>query len=187
MPVICPCGRKVRLEREHLGTCWECRGRWDACPFCGEFKKIESKRCQACRTKQQREQPRWCACGTFLDEQTWSHRSRRKFSYQCNRCVAKEVTQRNLVIKADVFAHYGGICECCGETNLILLTLDHKNDDGNEHRKALGGSGGAWFYRWVRKNGFPDFLRILCFNCNIGRYRNGGACPHEEERLKLAA
>ena len=27
---------------------------------------------------------------------------------------------------------------------------------------------------------FPDFLQILCFNCNCGRNRNGGICPHME-------
>lgn len=34
-------------------------------------------------------------------------------------------------------------------------------------------------YRWLKKQGFPkgDF-RVMCFNCNLGRQRNGGECPH---------
>ena len=27
----------------------------------------------------------------------------------------------------------------------------------------------------------PDTIQILCFNCNCGRARNGGICPHETD------
>lgn len=30
--------------------------------------------------------------------------------------------------------------------------------------------------------GFPAEYQILCFNCNIGRSRNGGRCPHAMPR-----
>ena len=27
---------------------------------------------------------------------------------------------------------------------------------------------------------FPEGFQILCFNCNAGKHRNGGRCPHEQ-------
>jgi hypothetical protein len=29
------------------------------------------------------------------------------------------------------------------------------------------------------KQGFPDGFQTLCFNCNVGKYKNGGVCPHQ--------
>lgn len=34
-------------------------------------------------------------------------------------------------------------------------------------------------YRSLKRRGFPkDRFRLLCANCNLGRYLNGGVCPH---------
>jgi len=43
-----------------------------------------------------------------------------------------------LRIKREVIGHYGGKCACCGENCVDFLVLDHKNDDGNAHRKTAG-------------------------------------------------
>ena len=86
--------------------------------------------------------------------------------------------------RAAVFAHYGQVCVCCGETEEMFLTVDHPNNDGNEHKKVVGSQG---IYRWLVKNGFPDGFRILCYNCNSGRWRNGGECPHEVARRQAVA
>jgi hypothetical protein len=72
-------------------------------------------------------------------------------------------------------------CACCGEKNFGFLTLDHVNQDGAEHRRLVGRSNGV--YLWIIKKGFPPGFQVLCYNCNLGRARNGGVCPHEEERL----
>lgn len=80
-----------------------------------------------------------------------------------------------------VLDHYGPRCACCGEENLLFLTVDHINNDGAEHRRKGTGKVSLAFYRWIIKNDFPDDLRILCFNCNCGRQRNGGICPHVTE------
>lgn len=68
-------------------------------------------------------------------------------------------------------------CECCGETRIEFLALDHKNGGGNRHRKSLGGN--QMVYREVRRLGFPDGYRVLCHNCNtsLGHY---GYCPHQK-------
>lgn len=99
----------------------------------------------------------------------------------------KHASDRARRVRADVIHHYGGFCVCCGESNLKFLTLDHIYGNGGAHRRATNTRGGTRYYYWVRANGFPDFLRVLCYNCNLATYRNGGICPHEEARLKLVA
>lgn len=51
-----------------------------------------------------------------------------------------------------------------------------------------GGSGlASTIWRYIRKHGAaPGQYRVLCHNCNQGRYFNGGTCPHEDERRALA-
>lgn len=85
----------------------------------------------------------------------------------------KRATLRKLCITA-----YGGespSCNCCGETVYEFLVIDHKNNDGNIHRKTV--STGA-FYGWLKKNNFPDGFQILCHNCNMSK-SSYGTCPHE--------
>jgi hypothetical protein len=86
-----------------------------------------------------------------------------------------------------VFDHYGRKCICCGEEELLFLTLDHIDNNGAAHRKEIGtknskhGCNGTAFYRWVVQNNYPDFLQTLCSNCNHGKHRNGGECPHKKQ------
>jgi hypothetical protein len=86
-----------------------------------------------------------------------------------------------------VFDHYGRKCICCGEEEILFLTLDHIDNDGAAHRKeikaknAKKGPDGIAFYRWVVQNNYPSFLQTLCSNCNTGKHRNGGHCPHKKQ------
>lgn len=80
----------------------------------------------------------------------------------------------------EVLDHYGRTCQCCGEADERFLTLDHTNNDGAEHRREVGSSGQA-VWRDLRKRGWPPGFQTLCFNCNLGKQRNGGVCPHQEE------
>ena len=80
---------------------------------------------------------------------------------QRERCKAKNRKAREEVLK-----HYGGACECCGENKYEFLTLDHKNNDGAEHRRKIGG-GGVRLAHWLRANGLPDIVRVLCWNCHM--------------------
>ena len=79
-----------------------------------------------------------------------------------------------------VYAYYGGQCECCGEKEPRFLTVDHINDDGCIERKKGVYTNGSQFYRYIVQCNFPDYYRLLCFNCNLGRAKNGGICPHKE-------
>jgi len=80
--------------------------------------------------------------------------------------------------KNEVISGYGGKCNCCGETNIIFLTVDHVNNDGAEQRRFNRSESGNSLYRKIVKNNFPAEYQILCYNCNIGKYHNKGVCPH---------
>ncbi len=80
-----------------------------------------------------------------------------------------------------VFCHYGEKCTCCGETEPLFLTIDHVNNDGAAHRRSMPDgryATGERMYRWLRDNDFPAGFQVLCMNCNLGKQRNGGVCPH---------
>lgn len=84
-----------------------------------------------------------------------------------------------LKLKAEVFEHYGKMCECCEEFRVEFLELDHINGGGQKHRKQLNNKGGKNFYVWLRTQGWPTGYRVLCSNCNqaLGAY---GYCPHHK-------
>lgn len=79
-------------------------------------------------------------------------------------------------LRHKVINAYGGKCKCCGLNDETILTLDHPNNDGGEHRRQLGGT--QKVYMWLIRNGFPPGYRLLCWNCNSGRKCAGGICPH---------
>ena len=70
-------------------------------------------------------------------------------------------------------------CVCCGQDRVQFLALDHVDGDGARHRKEIG-TGGA-FYRWLKQNGFPPGLQVLCHNCNLAQSAYG-SCPHARRR-----
>lgn len=93
-------------------------------------------------------------------------------------------------LRLEVLNAYGGpICICCGERELMFLTLDHARNDGAAFRKELEARKGRKInmdlYRVLKAEGFPQDrgIRVLCWNCNCGRARNQGICPHEEKRI----
>jgi excisionase family DNA binding protein len=98
--------------------------------------------------------------------------------------VRKRKQDYHRKLKQEVMTAYGNECVCCGETSSKFLTLDHVNNDGGAHRKAIGGSGVS-IYQWARRNGYPNKLQILCWNCNMGKKVNGGECPHVQQRTVI--
>lgn len=80
-------------------------------------------------------------------------------------------------VKDKIIKVYGGYkCKCCGETEPLFLTIDHINGGGCKHRKAMTGT----IYTWLKKNNYPKEYQVLCYNCNSGKWRNGGICPHQK-------
>jgi hypothetical protein len=94
---------------------------------------------------------------------------------------------RREALRFKVFVHYSGgqpKCACCGERNIGFLTIDHINNDGAIQRRRPGEhKGGIWTYAAIIKKNFPKDLRVLCYNCNCGRGRLRGRCPHAFEMI----
>ena len=94
------------------------------------------------------------------------YRAYHRALYASKRGEYKDRALRNAdAIRDRVFTHYGRSCRSCGETDQVVLSIDHINDDGAVRRKD-GEPRGFAFYRWIEDNGFPDDLQVLCRNCN---------------------
>jgi hypothetical protein len=82
-------------------------------------------------------------------------------------------------IKLEVFNHYSDnqlCCKCCKIDIFDFLTIDHVGGRQLwDHKREMGGSK---LYQWLRGNNYPEGFEVLCFNCNWGRYKNNGKCPH---------
>lgn len=90
---------------------------------------------------------------------------------------AKQMRDYRLAQKLKCYEAYGGArCACCGETELFFLSMDHLNNNGTWHKKEARFS---HLILWLAQHNFPPGYRVLCMNCNVGRHRNGGICPHE--------
>lgn len=168
-----------KLREERLAT--------GVCVSCGK-NKVEAplKRCNFCRK----------GAGTYKA----AKRKTYILDGKCNNCGTTPVSEtckelcetcRLLALtrsreaahknKVTVMAHYGqSKCNCCGESELEFLTIDHIDGCGARHRRSISNFtelSGEKFYRWLIKNNFPSGYQVLCFNCNFGKYVNG-ECPH---------
>lgn len=108
------------------------------------------------------------------------YREKNRDAYQK---AEREYLQR---LRDAAYEAYGGYrCSCCGETEKMFLSLDHVNNDGADHREMISGSRrgngtGKSFFLWLKRFNYPKgLLQVLCMNCNMGRYRNNGICPHK--------
>ena len=149
------------------------------CPRCFKNKPVYGKSsCQSClayfiKRKESLILYGKCACGR--QPLPW-----KKICHKCSMDSKARGMSGRAAKRDTVFSYYGNKCECCGESNTLFLTIDHIDGGGSKHRREIKTSGGIGFYRWLIKNNFPEGFRVLCFNCNCGRSRNGGTCPHEE-------
>jgi hypothetical protein len=89
--------------------------------------------------------------------------------------VARRVERR-----AQVLAHYGARCACCGENTPEFLSIDHIAGNGAAHRKEIGE--GSRLYAWLIKNNFPEGFQLLCYNCNHAKGHRG-ECPHNKKAI----
>lgn len=105
----------------------------------------------------------------------------------CRDIFNKRGRRHRSSLRLETFSYYCGgkpRCQCCGENMLDFLTLDHINNDGAEHRRSMGlingtrGNCTTETFRWLKKHNFPDGFQVLCANCNLGKLKNGGTCPH---------
>lgn len=158
---ICSAKRK---ERDKIKTAIHRQKRREAglCVACGKTKVANGAYCKRCRKRSRAYTRKWKV--EHPDRKQKAGRRHRDWHWK---------------IRLEVINAYGGKCVCCGEIQPLLLTIDHRNGDGKEHRKKLGQKS---IYPVVKREGFPkDRYQLLCFNCNIGRHHNGGTCPHKEQ------
>lgn len=97
--------------------------------------------------------------------------------------VANSDRKRIKETREKILELYGHSCACCGETEPIFLTLDHINNDGAKERKM----GPRTSYAQAIKSYDPTRYQILCYNCNMGRARNKGICPHKQKTSAIDA
>lgn len=158
------------------------------CRLCLEWKSIETD------------------FGTFLDKKKLKEggywiAGKRYINSRCKKCSSlvsqkwqkdnREVLKQKWIKKREslldqIRKGYGEKCSCCGETNPKFLTIDHVNNDGYKFRprNARGNYASSEFsghyYVRIIKEGFPKNLQLLCWNCNCGKARNKGICPHKD-------
>lgn len=152
------------------------------CVKCGQPHSGSTKRCAECTAK-----------NTVLINKRRNELRQNGLCYDCRgkvepgklRCSdclelgrqsIQKSGQRN---KLGALKAYGGAsCACCGETLLIMLTLDHIAQDGALKRRT-GEASGSRFYQILKKQGYPPGLRVLCRNCNYAVYVSPNhRCPH---------
>ena len=101
---------------------------------------------------------------------------------RCRRCLdvyCEAARVRGIKNKVEALEAYGGaFCACCGENELLMLTLDHIAQDGADRRREGEGSGSK-VYGKLRRLGYPSGFRVLCRNCNFAVYfAPDHLCPH---------
>lgn len=168
------------------------------CVDCGDVAESDKTMCTAClqrRSDNQRTKRdtfivnTLCSqCGNDLGDLTGKRCQtcveKRNEWYQGSTTQAKDTVRRNENREASV-KHYGGKCTCCGEDGQYFLAIDHIDGDGNTHRKKIN-KYGSGFFKWLVDNDFPEGFQVLCHNCNMGKYLNGGVCPHQEHTVKTS-
>lgn len=191
-PRICPrCGNEftpwhfnVRYCSEQCRRAIEARRQYarkraaEICPWCKKNPSPEGYAlCDGCRAK-----------GAQRNRDKTIEQRARRGEWKKNWVAGKpdyyhESSQRaHHKLRAEVFERYGDRCACCGLEDWRFLTIDHIDGNGNTHRReTFNGKlvAGIQFYRWLRKNNYPEGFQLLCYNCNCAQSRFMGVCPHK--------
>lgn len=141
-------------------------------PGCDKPVKVRGRGlCTAHYARWRRRRPGHCVyCGSIIEHGSSSNGRTHDRCLKGRRDNWTRLQQR-------IYDAYGARCVCCGETNRLFLTIDHVNGDGNVQRRELG-MGNRRILLIIINQGFPPEYQIQCYNCNCGRARNGGICPH---------
>jgi hypothetical protein len=93
-----------------------------------------------------------------------------KYCEECRVRVNVNRSAERLALKIEVLSHYGnsGVLQCCWpECSVVdpdMLSLDHKENNGNEDRKTSNNPGGVAFYAKLKREGLPEGFQTLCHN-----------------------
>lgn len=162
------------------------------------FKRFQQKRkelglCRRCGTKNDTDGIHCTSCRLKIKDQKKQREIKLKSDGLCPRCSQPARSNGimcqdccdgrrdfNIKLKQKVIDAYGGVCTCCNDDFIGRLTIDHKNNDGAEHRRSLGSKGGSSFYHYLVVNGFPEGFQVLCASCNLSKFTMG-YCPHHKK------
>lgn len=155
------------MDNETLKRQREFHAKWRAekiaaglCTSCGVNKTHAGRvRCREC-LKKRLEKAREYQREKYLAMPAWKKTT-----------LKREKLRR---LREKVVFDLGGECVCCGESIPEFLTFDHANGDGKKDRTT---NAQKQMLRDVLHGKRSD-IRLLCFNCNCGRERNFGQCPH---------
>lgn len=168
---------EYRMSFQGAGICIMCRVHMADKP---------SSRCKSCLERQRLRmrsvlegyrEAGLCKCGSSPEDGKKS----------CGKCRAIARARRER-IKRKVMMAYGGMrCSYCWEDNPRLLSIDHVNNDGAAHRKALRGRHSKKYmqynnvemYRDIIRRGFPPGFDVLCVGCNLKKHHLGGKLPEK--------
>lgn len=109
-----------------------------------------------------------------LNRQINLEKIRKRYSSDPVTWARKEKVKRDK-LRGEVINAYGGKCNCCGESELVFLALDHVNGGG---RKDMKENGTKAHYRRAKRENYPPTFQVLCHNCNMAKHING-ICPHK--------
>lgn len=160
--------RKSRIER---GICTKCDNSAESgkteCQSC-----LDEMRKRAIRSREERKNRGECIqCGK---EAVTAGR--------CQKCRSRNLSLSQEIHgarKLQVMSRYGrhGRAQCCWEgctvEDLDMLTLDHVENNGAEHRRSYtktGRGGGTQLYRLLEKQGYPPGYQTLCANHNLKKH-----------------
>jgi len=179
------CGKKAaQYSNKYNKSLYTERQESNICVRCGGSKETDSVHCNECQK--------------YMKSKDKKKYDELKILNLCTHCgsekdidgtlcsVCKDINSKNgyksrRSQKERVINHYGGKCFCCGETKIKFLTIDHINNDGYKHRKDINKE----ICRWIINNNFPEnMFQVACYNCNCGRAKNNGICPHQEQKLE---
>lgn len=179
---------KIYRQQELCGGCGQTKSAQYYCDVCKSYRKKKREKNKVSKNKNLREKylirktKGLCVrCGGIKVKNT-----------SCENCLNKKRAQQ-LSRKLKCIEYYGETCNCCLEQKVNFLTIDHINGGGNAHRREIGGNRGkkpyanSKIYSWLIRNKFPFGYQVLCFNCNRGKWMNGGICPHKDKNaLRLS-
>lgn len=119
-------------------------------------------------------------------QSVYTARYRKKHPEKCKQMARESCSRRNRKLKQEWLEAYGGKCECCGESIVEFMSVEHRKGGGIAHRREVGF--GPRLLNWLKKRGWPkkDF-GCLCMNCNFAKgHSRNGECPHVTMAWKRA-
>ncbi|KKK99417.1 hypothetical protein LCGC14_2632970 [marine sediment metagenome] len=195
------CGKCNSVNLGNTLLCVECTKKQSRSQQDRRIKYKEAHMCVVCGSKLSNTDTIECQTCILKRQATWEDKADSRYMEdKCGRCGKKppqygmktcracldksalyHKKYRDKIIserkkrKLLIFDHYGNKCTCCGENHPLLLNVDHINNDAKQknHRNNTD-----MFYKGIIDENFPSCYQLLCWNCNMGKYLNGGICPH---------